>query len=362
MATDAQLRIVFSEPVDPASLEGGFQLVRTGTAGALPLRLRLQPDGREVQVDQIAPLLAETQYTLTVQNVRDLGGNAMAAPAVTAFRTIDVTPPEITFPSPAAGTVFLSGDTVGFAMTVHDNLGLAQVRFVLGDQAKTIAVSPGQSYFTAQLTAPSVQDPQEVTVVFEAFDTAGNRTAKSWTVRVEPVFDPNRPSIDVLCPGSRIVLAPGTFVDLSLQVSDDQGVDRVELFLGDATTPLATQSRPANSLTMRFTLPASAVDGQDLTLRAVVRDFAGGSAEKRIQVKGSRAPCSPSTTVDGQPQLRGAVGDRDERCRADAGRPHALRDLVVLGEGEPHSLGTATVPQAVDLAVRRDVYVAWAAR
>ncbi|MEA2604010.1 MAG: large repetitive protein [Acidobacteriota bacterium] len=362
VATDAQFRVVFSEPVDPASLAGNFLLVRTGTGEALPLRLRLQPDGREVQVDQLAPLAAETRYTLTVQGVRDLGGNAMTAPAVTAFRTVDVTPPELFNPSPGAGTVFLSGDTIGLSVFVTDNLGLAQVRITLGGQVKTMTASGIQGYFTAEFPAPSVTDPQDVTVVFEAFDTAGNRTAKSWTVRVEPVFDPNRPTIDVLCPGSRVVLAPGTAIDLQLQVADDQGVDRVDLFLGDATTPLATQSRPANSLTMRFTLPASVVDDQDLALRAVVRDFAGGSAEKRIQVKVVEGTVfTQSTTVDeNNLSYEGRSVIVSSGVTLTLSGHHALRDLVVLGGGKvTHPLVTAASPGgALDLAVARDVYVA----
>ncbi len=235
------------------------------------------------------------------------------------------------------------------------------MRFTLGDQVKTVAASRTSGFFSTEFTAPSVTDPQDLSVVFEAFDTAGNRGAKSWTVRVEPVFDPNRPTIDVLCPGSRVVLAPGTSIDLQLQVADDQGVDRVDLFLGDATAPVATQSRPANSFTLRFTLPASAVDGQELTLRAVVRDFAGGSSEKRLQVKVVEGTVfTQSTTVEeNNLSYEGRSVIVPNGVVLILAGHHDLRDLVVLGGGwVTHTLSTAEKPQALDLAVARDVYVA----
>lgn len=361
---DVQLRVVFSEPVDDANLATSFSLVRLPAGEVLPTHVRLETNGREVLIDQIQPLNPEAQYRLTIQGVRDLAGNMMAGSRQSTFRTVDVTRPILSPVYPSGDLVVLSGDDLFVSTYAQDDFQLTLVRFTLGNQVRSFplaGVGNRSQYLVHTFIAPSVDEPQDVTLRYEAQDAAGNLTTVERTVRVEPIFDPNRPILDVLCPGERIVLPPGRGIDLSLQVTDDQGVERVELYLGDSPTPLVTRTLPPPSLVLRLDLPASLTPDQELPVRIVARDFAGGRTEKRITVKVISATVfTTSTTVD-----ENNFSYEGQSVVVAAGTLtlnglHNFRDLVVLGGAKvTHPLvATAGSPKSLDLVLSADAYVA----
>jgi hypothetical protein len=99
-ATDVPLltvvRIVFSEPMDPATLGTGTVRV-TSTGEPLPGKVVVDPDGlwAEVQLEQ--PLTRRTTYHLAVTTrVHDRGGQALLADYVMSFATANPAPVDTT--------------------------------------------------------------------------------------------------------------------------------------------------------------------------------------------------------------------------------------------------------------------------
>jgi|CXWL01.1.fsa_nt_gi hypothetical protein len=360
---DVQLRTMFSESIDATDLATSFQLVKVSNGEPVPFQVRLEANGREVLIDQIDPLIPQIQYRLTVQGVRDVAGNLMVGSKETVFRTIDVSPPILQPIYPGPDVVVLSGEELYVSSYAEDNFQLTLVKFTLGGQVRSFPLTNNGSrrvYLAHTFAAPFVEEPQDLPLRYEAQDAAGNSTVVESLVHVEPVFDPNRPNLDVLCPGERIVLAPSTGIDLSLEVTDDQGVERVELFLGDDPNPLVTRTVPPPSLVMRLDLPASVTPGQELPLRVVARDFAGGRAETRITVKVVTGfTFSTSTTVDENNFSYEGQSVIVKSGTLTLNGLHNFRDLVILGGAKvTHAPVTATAQKSVDVVAAEDVYVA----
>ncbi len=83
---DASIRVVFSEPVDPASVPAAFTVsTNPGLAGSV----RVAPDGRAATFTPAARLAPATVHTVALgAGVRDLAGNALA-PFSASFTTLD---------------------------------------------------------------------------------------------------------------------------------------------------------------------------------------------------------------------------------------------------------------------------------
>ncbi|MCH9646794.1 MAG: carboxypeptidase regulatory-like domain-containing protein [Deltaproteobacteria bacterium] len=281
LPVDTLLRVVFSEPMNADSLAAAFQFENTDTGAPVAFDFELLGDQREVELFPIEVLDQETLYRLTIDGAADVGGNFLAPPVVVEFRTLDVTAPEILTFSPAPGTVFTAGDLVPIRVVAQDNVGVEEVRFTFGDRFNTDRTVP----FLWTVNAPAVPAAQNVEIVVEVLDNAGNSTTHTWNVLVEPLFDPNQPRISMLCPSDRVLMAPGTGIDLDLEVSDDQAVEAVDFYLGEATEPFETIPNPLDSFSYRFELPNTFLDGQEAVLRIVVRDFAGSTAEVQTTVQ-----------------------------------------------------------------------------
>lgn len=85
VALDAQTVLVtFSEAVDPASAEVTANYSISDGIGT-PVMADLQSDPTQVVLALAAPLTGPASYTLTVQNVADVAGNAIATEAATFF-------------------------------------------------------------------------------------------------------------------------------------------------------------------------------------------------------------------------------------------------------------------------------------
>ena len=132
---NVRIMTVFSAPVDSASAVAGVQLLRSGEA--VPIHVRLLPDRLAVVLTPDAPLEASTTYEVTVAvTVQDVFGTALGAPVNTSFTT----------GTSGAGLPFMSvwgyahpwrnswldlyrlqeGDTVGLAMRQYENGPLSE--------------------------------------------------------------------------------------------------------------------------------------------------------------------------------------------------------------------------------------------
>jgi len=97
VALNSRVLIVFSEPMDAATLAAAVQL-RAGEA-TVAGSVRVDADGLTAEFVPEAPLAPTTEYELVVTTaVRDLGGDALEAPVTTQFTTRAAEAPETARP------------------------------------------------------------------------------------------------------------------------------------------------------------------------------------------------------------------------------------------------------------------------
>ncbi|HEY6007532.1 MAG TPA: Ig-like domain-containing protein, partial [Geobacteraceae bacterium] len=112
VAIDQQIRVLFSEPADPATVnQNSVYLTQGGT------RVRgnvfLDADNTEATFIPVEPLKGYTLYTLVVTGtVTDRVGRRLALPQSVSFTTIDNIPPTVLSVSPADGSDQVTADAV----------------------------------------------------------------------------------------------------------------------------------------------------------------------------------------------------------------------------------------------------------
>jgi len=357
VAVDQPIRIRFDEAVAEASLsgdaiglhdlDGGLQVTTTYT---------LLAGEREVLITPAGSLAEDHVHELRLAGVADRAGNAMALYTL-RFETRDVTPPVIAATSPPAGTAVVSGSTLTLAATVVENQAMATVRFrFLGLDVAGVPDAARVSW-SAALVVPPVAESQSAQVEVVATDGAGLTGTAQFDLTVEPLLDPDRPEVRIFCPSDGALLAPGTGLDVTAEAEDEQGLLKVEFFVGDATTPARTLTSPP--FVYRLEAPTTALPGDRLRVRVVATDYGLKRGEATVEAR----------------IVTGAVFDTDftltpsnpnyehETVIVTGGTftflgLHALENLVVLAPGRvthPSTLDGAEF--ALDLALDGELYV-----
>jgi hypothetical protein len=357
---DVQLRLGWSEPLDPDSIFGtALRLDDLDAGTGVSTTATLTPQGYELLVTPVASLVADHRHRLTVTGVRDLAGNVLATPFVLEFETEDVTPPEIDQIVPAAGATVTAGDRLAVSARALDNQGMASVRFSLLGAHATDATPAAGGLWAASLVVAPVAEAGDHPLTVEATDAAGNVATATVTLRVEPLLDPDAPTVAFRCPSGDTRLAPGTALELAVDAADDQGLLRVEFFVGADPAPVATLSAPPFVHTL--TVPATASEGDAIEVRAVATDFGLKSTQDSIRVDvvegrvvpGSRTLLATDTGFEHQSVV--VVGPAVLTVEG----PHVFRDLVVLdGARVDHKPATSTVEHRLELELERDLHVA----
>ncbi|MFE6867586.1 Ig-like domain-containing protein [Kitasatospora sp. NPDC057692] len=110
VAPGTAVRFSFGEPLDPASVTGGSATLRPAAGGAAVAgTVGYDAAAAGVVFTPAAPLALTTGYTATVQGVRDLAGNALAAPYTFSFTTGGAEPR--TIGNPAVGSLIDDTDS-----------------------------------------------------------------------------------------------------------------------------------------------------------------------------------------------------------------------------------------------------------
>lgn len=359
---DVQLRLGWSEPLDPDSIFGtALQLDDLDAGTGVSTTATLTPQGYELLITPVSALIADHRHRLTVTGVRDLAGNVLATPFVLEFEAEDVTPPEIDQIVPAAGTTVTAGDALAVSARALDNQGMASVRFTLLGASATDATPAAGGLYTASLVVAPVAEAGDHPLTVEAADAAGNVATATVTLHVEPLLDPDAPTVAFVCPSGDTRLAPGTALELAVDAADDQGLLRVEFFVGADPTPVATLTAPPFAHT--FTVPATAVEGDTFEIRAVATDFGLKSTQDSIRVDvvegrvvpGSRTLLATDTSFEHQSVV--VVGPAVLTIEG----AHVFRDLVVLdGARVDHKPATSSAEYRLELELERDFHVACA--
>ena len=270
---DPDIRITFSEPVQIESLSGAaLQLTELGSGTGITTTFQLLAGERLVLLTPQQLLATDATYQLTIQGVADGSGNAMTAPVVTTFQTIDTIPPSIDSVDFPAGTSFESGDAVPVTVTASDASGVGGVTVRFGGWSDSDSTAP----YALTATAPVTTAIDSVTMTIEATDIYGNLASTTRSVEVSPHANGVAPTLAVLCGLDDHLVVPGIETELRFTASDDEGLERMRLLVDGVEA--ARDDRildPDHEASFLWTPPAGAVAGDSWALQLEARDFAG---------------------------------------------------------------------------------------
>ncbi len=216
-----QVRLEFSEPVDPASVA---KVVFTRDGKPEPGRLNEQPilGGKVLVFSPARPLKPNGSYRLRLQGpVRDLAGNPMAEPEIEVrFGTLDTRAPKIGALRLPKGLTPVSGKRVLLAVEVAASEDLAQVELYRNGQwIRTLEQAPfaHEVYLDPALGSA-------ITLSAVAVDRNGNRSPqKLLPLKVQA----NRPPrVRIVAPRSGEI-SVGQTISLELAAEDDIGIRRL---------------------------------------------------------------------------------------------------------------------------------------
>ena len=208
--------------------------------------------------------------------VTDISGVSVTTSTLELPVTPDTTPPvpAIDLSPVMPGDTYTGGDLITLTATATDDVGVTSLSIDLDGQTWTGTSGSLQ----AQWTAPAVTELTTYTATVEAADAAGNVAAVTRDVTVEPNDNASAPTAEILCPSEGALLPAGwDAFAITAEATDDEGVAKVEFYLGTEVTPFATvipdTGTPA-TFTATATAPQLPTDvGEGVTLQYRVRAF-----------------------------------------------------------------------------------------
>ena len=328
---DSVIRITFSEPVSPVSVNAAsFAVVGPGGAVTGQRELIL---GNTVAVftptdgsGNRVLLQSNATYTVTAAGLIDLAGNAQRAPdtALATFATRDTIAPVIAAITAPPGA--RSEQSVAMTATTASTDVASVQFFVDGVTAATTSqpVSPGE--YRASIVMPA----RNIQVTARAIDAAGNIGPLSAATTVLLLPD-NAPTVTISSPAPGTTVAAGAIVRFTVDATDDVGVVEIRGAASGAATTSATRTVspaaistsvffdvqiPVGAATGPLTFAAAAIDGkaQPSATATIVLNVTSAAESAVI------ASVNPSTVQQGQ-----------------------TRDVTVTGQGTNFSSGVTTV-------------------
>ena len=214
---NAALVVVFSEPVAGASLNPASVQLRTGQS-AVSGTLRFVDstlDATHVTAEFVAdaPLSANTEYQFIVtRQIRDLDGDALAAPDTTTFTTGEsVTgPPASIQTSPDSFLVLLQGATYQLSATVRDAAG-------------NILTTEPVAWSSSDPSIVAVSSTGHITALAEGFSVVTATVEGLSDVLYMRVITPLGPPASVTVTPSDTTLSVGSKILLRATVQDAAG-------------------------------------------------------------------------------------------------------------------------------------------
>jgi hypothetical protein len=250
----------------------------------------------------IVPMDAIPGSTIAIQgSVVDTKGQVVdAAPVNVVVR--DAVPPTVKITGATSGTLVRPGQQTTVVVTVQDAGLVRSVTFKASGVAaltQTRVIDPPQASIVTSfvVSVPAgAQPPQSLTLDATAEDRAGNVGSAARVIL--PVGDNVAPTISSMHTDSgRLQIVPGRSVTVQVDAGDDLGVSEIDLH-GDGAFAVDTANAiapPLATASTTFTLqvPADAVPGTVLLLRATAVDLSGNAS----------APATLALTVTAFPDV-----------------------------------------------------------
>jgi methionine-rich copper-binding protein CopC len=284
--------VTFSEPIDPATLTTSTFNIRVTSSGqVLPGRVTYTVATRVAEFIPTNPMPNLTSMTVTVTTgVKDLSGNAMAAPFTSVWTTRDEDGPTVTSSTPANGASGVSATapiTVTFSEAV--TAGTVNSTNILLKLTSTGATVPGTLAFngttlvTFTPSAPLTQGANYTFSVNAVTDLAGNAMPGPFILTFT-VGDITAPTVVSTVPAD---LATNVSPTAAITVTFSEAMDQATV---NATTffvrPTAGGSNVAGVITYNATTntatftPSSALAGgtaYTATVTTGAKDLAGNA-------------------------------------------------------------------------------------
>ncbi len=234
----------------------------------------------------------------------------------------DTVPPALNVTSPVSSTIYQEGTgaLIQVRATATDaEVGVKQV-YVQIDGGTQVPLTAGTGgSWSVNIPVPNVEGIDIVTkqLVVTAKDYQDNATASpAIPIQIRPLNDPNAPVMQWTCSTIGAMVPVNGAAKLRVYaIGNDagnpaNGIQKVELFVNDATTPiLATPvSGLANHYEATYPIPAGTTDGTTISVRALATNTAGLSTDATTQftaVSGTVLTANTNisasdTTYDGQ--------------------------------------------------------------
>jgi hypothetical protein len=272
------VRVVFSEPVDPA---------RYGTTPPVTMReAGTRIDGRidftvgdtTVVFTPLRPLAEDRVYEVVIAAAADRSGNRQAEDRVFVFSTTDRTPPVVTALEPVGGPTVIEQQTKQVVASVGTWSDVAFVDFfVNGVFVATARTVPYTLTFQA---TPAFGRPGDTLVVSAvATDTSGNRGTVPATVAVTIVPDA-APAVAITSPPNGSRARNGDRVTVTVRATDDVGVAQVAFraatgVAADAAARNVSPPAPDRTETFGFDVPPTLAPGARIVVEAQATDTSG---------------------------------------------------------------------------------------
>lgn len=186
----------------------------------------------------------------------------------------DSTPPTLTVTAPASGTI-VTTDTLVVTGTLNDDVAVGQVQVGWAGDSPVTTTPAGDGTWTVNLPVTVANGPATVEVV--GFDAAGNNDADSVPVDVNRDLAP--PTVAIGQPTDNEIVSGD--VTVSGTVSDDQGVDRVDVVFGGVTRAALVNGDG----TWTTTIDTTAVGDGPAFVDAYAYDTAGKQGADSVEVE-----------------------------------------------------------------------------
>jgi len=284
---------------------------------------------RVIEVDPAAPV--DTALMIKVRTTDDSGKSTNSSELVFTTK-LDTTAPSVSFVQPANGSgTVTEGQSFTVSVNAADNVAIDRVEFTFNGNA----IADNSTPYETQFTAPAVTQDTVYTGTVTAFDLAGNPKAVNFTMNVQSSFDPDQPTVQFVCPTGGLFPANYT-LDLTVQVTDNNNVERVEFYRDSETTPFHTRSNIASTNTTITTTDvlSGLTTGQTRVFKAVVYDYSAKTAQTTTTIEivsGTRitsAVTIPNTPVNPYENQTLIV----ENALTING-PHTFQDFIILKNG-----------------------------
>jgi hypothetical protein len=231
------------------------------------------PGGQPLKLDLVAedafPNRAATAVTKTVNILRDTN------------------PPSVTIVSPLNNALYNegTGNTIQVRATITDAEVAVKEAYVQVEGTAQVALAKSGNDYTATIPVPSVDGTDIVnkSLTIIAKDYEGNSATPSVNLRIQPINDPNAPVINWVCATTGAMYPAGYGVHLRVFAlgnnngNSANGIQKIEMFVDGSTTPLTATavSGVANNFEVIYTIPAAAVAGSVISVRAVATNQSG---------------------------------------------------------------------------------------